>query len=167
MTATKRKSRPAQLADEIEAAGWTVERVKTDHVRSIRAQHPTGEVIIIAFARNSQGRDVYVGGERYFAGGAKREDVLSVAEVRKLLVPDVPFKLDAPDAEVLAAVAGRAIEWRNEMTHKTEAAAVPRGGPHLRLEITEVTHLTGARVLSFASPTGFRSVRIDRITKVK
>jgi hypothetical protein len=168
VTATKRRSRPPRLADELEAAGWTVERAKVDAERMIRAQHPIGEVISVIFERNDRGQDVFLAAERNYDDG-QREELFSVAEVRQRLIPVVPFRLDAPAEQILAAVAGRTITWRNELTGRLECGEAPRGGPHLKLigGSTDPDNDGSHRVLSFPSATGgFRAVRIDRITKI-
>jgi hypothetical protein len=169
VTATKKQSRPAQLADEIEALGWTVERSKDGERRTLIGEHGDRKVKVV-FERNEQGRDVFLRAlAREGEPGTEPERLLSIVEVRAFVTkaPDVPFALDDDNATVLAAVAGREITWTNSMSCVAESAVVPRGGIHLKLEHVAARGVT-ERVLSFPSTSGggFRSVRIDRIIKV-
>ena len=172
MSAASRLSRPEKLAQQIEKLpGWSVERSKEGAYRTIRAQHTDGRVTIMTFVRTSVApvRDVFAGGERFV--GTERFEVSNVsATLREMAAPpDVPFKIGDPSEEILAAVAGKTVTWRNRTTGKIESATAPRGGVHLTLKHPTVPGApTGERVLSFPSKDGggFRSLRLDQIVKV-
>lgn len=181
MTATKKQSKPARLADEIESLGWRVERRKNGTQRGVRAQHPDGRVVIVEFVRKQLSgpiggqRDVFWKGEAFVhdaSGEVERIELRGIAEAMRIIraAPDVPFALDASDDAVLAAVAGKVIEWVGRLTGKAQSGAVPRGGVHLRL-VSGTTSRGEAiapedRVLHFTDPHGFHAVRLATIVKV-
>lgn len=170
MTATKRQSRPARIADEIEAAdrGWTVERRKSGPERTVYATRE-GETVTFVFTRYASGRDVLLRASSWTTDGPVEISNVA-AKVREMTAPpDRPFALDDLDETVLAAVAGRRVEWTHRITGKIEEADVPRASVHLTLKHPTVPgYASGERVLSFADAAGggFRSVRLDQIRKV-
>lgn len=168
MSAAK-KSRPARVADEIEAAdrGWEVERIKDGNRRVIVARR-AGSRVLVEWRRDGNGRDLFFTGEHFvqYEGSEVCEESFSnvSAKVREMTAPPaVPFDPEtSSDADVLAAVAGKTVTWRNSVTGCLSAGDVPRGGVHLTL-----TGSGASRTLSFpAAGQGFRSVRLSAIEKV-
>jgi hypothetical protein len=170
-------SKAAAFADEAEALGWEVERVKLpERGRLVRATRGD-EIYEFAWHLNSRGSLVFAYGS-YSAPSAPVVEVVNVkaalrdmAKVRASNGALLPFDPeDDDDATVLSAVAGHEVIWQNSITHLDEHGYVPRGGLHLKLAQGPKGHNGGARILSFpdaAGITGFRSVYLDQIKDVK
>ena len=171
MTAAE-KSRPAQLADEIEALGWKVERVKEGARRTVIARRGDETIRFDFERRETTGavkgvKDVFAGGQHWVGDSFVEVPnvAAALAEIRAM-----PFALDAPDDVVLAALAGKTVKWVSRITGTTQTGAVPRGGVHLKL--TSGMAPSGPiapedRVLHFTDPLGFHAVRIGAIVEVK
>lgn len=168
MTETETKSRPAQLADEIEALGWTVERVKDGPRRSVIARRGDKTVRLDFERKATSGavtgtKDVFCGGSHWV--GDNHGELPSTSSALNL-IRRLPFALDAPDDVVLAALAGKTIEWVSRLTDKRQRGAVPRGGVHLKIAGSEGCP-SEDRVLHFSDGMGFHAVRLGAIVEVK
>lgn len=103
-------------------------------------------------------------------------------EVIEITREELPFPLDAPDAEVIKALRGRHLVWWNTMGEKYETGQVPdrqrvavpdgRGGKKLVWRTSRNIYLTtskaGKRSLTFpAVNEQFRSVHLEAIVRVQ
>jgi uncharacterized protein (DUF1684 family) len=164
------KSKPARVADEIEAAdrGWHVTRYRPSSSPDVRVVIASRDGVAVHFRwrRNEAGRDVALSMEEVGPGGAVVEFTNVAAKVREMTAPPaVPFDPEtATDADVLAALSGRTVEWTNATTGKAEEGRV---GRTLTVTAASPGKLHGNRTVTFADAgSGFRSVRLNAITRV-
>lgn len=153
---------PETVAARIREAGWEVEIVDLPVAfgAGIRATRP-GEKLTVTF-------DPKFSYGRHWIGETEQDRLATVAAV--LAVARAVMRGDGvaglADADVLAAVAGKTVRWRNSITGKLEHGDVPRGGMHLRLFPAA---RPPDRILQFtdADGHGFRNVRLAAIEEVK
>jgi hypothetical protein len=160
-------SKPRRFADDAEAAGWTVEKIRDPKTKrkTVLARRGT-EALELSWASNDQ--FVYPG--RYEAAKHAR-NVRNASEGRKILsqtaienapmstrrpvgvaqaavrqlTQKVPFDpLTADDATVLAKIRGRKLVWRNSMSNAYEEGRVPA-------ELREIKTKEGFKTVSDTS----------------
>lgn len=175
---------PALFAAEARVAGWEVREKRTVSTYTVAAERvertgltlPT-EGIAARWRVNDKGHLRFERAARRvsvpMADGSVelRDEPLTLKAARAGLHEPLPHVRDgevyrlpwspgAPLSEIMAAVAGHTIVWRNGTSGKLEEAAVPGSGLHMRLTLDEI--------LNFASADGggFRSVRLSAIRKV-
>jgi len=175
MTATKRQSRPARIADEIEqnGRGWAVKRHRLFEDPSVRLIEATrgDEIVEMTFDRKegTNGRvvDVLREGRASDDGGETWRYFVNIAgELRRMAEPPaVPFGLDDPDHEIIAAVLGRTVHWTNSISGIAQQATVPTSAKHVN--IWNVVR-SGERHLTFPdlAGEGFRTIRLTAIERV-
>lgn len=88
----------------------------------------------------------------------RRRPVSIVQNVEKM-----PFALDAPEEEIVAALAGKQLSWTNIYRVEEESATLPKAS-----RFTEIRKAPdGSRVLLFLDhSTGFRALRLSALTKI-
>lgn len=178
MTATTTRTTPskaAHFADAAEALGWEVERDRLPGGGRLVICQRDGEIYELAWKPNDTGNLIFDYG-LYLGPGVPPESygdpVLNVkAALRDMALHRTPGGALLPfdpehddDAVILTALAGRSIEWTNSITGNTEDGELPRGGLHFK-----ISDGPKGRVLHFPDRvhTGFRSVYLNSITKVK
>lgn len=169
-------SKAARFADDAEALGWEVERERLPEggraVFAIRGD----ECYHLVWHRNSHGNLVFAYGEHWQHIGTDPAEAPAEIHNVKAALRDMamrrsangallPFDPAADDEKtILSVLGGKTIEWRNSITGATEEGDLPRGGMHFK-----ITDGPKGRTLHFPDRvhTGFRSVYLNSITKVK
>jgi len=174
-----------KFADEAEALGWEVERIRLYDddldrapVRVVIATRNDEETYELRWVRNERGNMVFASGTyRSARERTPRRNVRAVLR-EMALSPAIegngrlPFDADHDDDRtVLAAVAGKTVFWRNSISGIEQHDDCPRGGKHLSLSpyinAVDGTNVARNRALNFPGSHGFHSVRLSAITKVK
>lgn len=176
----KRTSKAQQFALIAEGLGWGVERVKGKKDPTARRVTATrgDEQYVMTWSR-ATGRERFMGG--MYIIGDRREPVTLVKTVTEAMaqlprsahkhadghISALPFDpAQSSDIEIIRAVAGRKIVWRNTISGLNESGVVPRGGLHLRMERSK----SGKRILSFVNAeahfSAYRAVDVATIRKV-
>lgn len=96
----------------------------------------------------------------------------------------VPFAIDAPDIEIIDAIKGKTVKWRNATSNTVQEAVVPstvngagtKKAKHALIKITNHPTKPGRRILSFYGVEGMgehgevyggeRNVALDKIIRV-
>jgi hypothetical protein len=162
-----------KFAEEAEALGWTVERLRNGSQRTVVA-HRGHEEYRLVWYLSDRGNVVFRSGEHFTLtedfGAVCEGTVVNVKAVLREMAKHpnpnggsrLPYDPVADDDYIIAAaLAGRAIEWTNSISGLTEKGIVPRGGNHLQMVI-----YGGDRCVHFADGHGFHTVRVSAITKV-
>lgn len=182
--------------DEAEAAGWAVEFEwvddNPDSVVVVAKREYIGqafrqeEELHFAWYKNRMENAFYVSGYEgdtakkissvagarlYFTGTpqppkpkANGRQVQREDPVKRVLKESIPFDLDeAYDDEIIAAVQGHYLVWWNNEAEDYEKHFCPPQKNHIKIE----TGKAGRAILTFVSPTGFRSVALEELVQVK
>lgn len=153
-------TKAGRFADEAEALGWTVERIRDGDARIVKTRRGE-EQFNFAWESTDNGQLVMESGWHWIGANAEPANNVSAA-LRAMALPPALDLSTSTDTEVLDYVRGRRITWTNSISGLEEDAIVPAHGKQ-----TAINTIT-RRVLNFAAEEGgFRSVALDAITRVK
>lgn len=163
-------TRAGRFADDAEALGWTVERIKEGDARVVLTTRGK-ERYNFTWAPNEAGVLSFESGWHWV--GENPEEFSNVAQaLRNMAGPEahvtaegrrLPFDpFNDADTEILDRLRGHTIVWRNSISGMEEEGDIPVHGNHTKIR------MVSRRVIDFAATEGgFRSVALDAIVRVK